>query len=249
MRDRAKDRRVVLVTGGARRIGAAIVERLHADGWNLAIHCRESMVEAQTLTKAFNARRCDSACPVNADLREITSLADLAASVHSHWGRLDALVNNASSYFHTPFCQLEEADFSELINTNLKAPLFLLKACLPYFEDSAVVVNILDALAHRARPGFVAYNTAKAALWSATKTLAAELAPQIRVNAVAPGHVLWAETSTIDREQQEKELSRIPLRRLGDPEEVAAAVAFLLSTEGSYLNGTVLPVDGGLRLL
>lgn len=248
MRDDANDRPVVLVTGGARRIGAAIVQRLHVDGWNIAIHCRNSIADAHALTDECNARRRDSACWVRADLGETASLADLAALVHSRWGRLDALVNNASSYFQTPFRQLEEAAFSELVNTNLKAPLFLLKACLPYFGDSAAVVNILDALARRARPGFVAYNAAKAALWAATETLAAELAPRVRINAVAPGHILWAESIPADREQREQELLRVPLQRLGNPEEVAAAVAFLLSAEGAYLTGTILSVDGGLRL-
>ena len=248
MQKDANDRQVVLVTGGARRIGAAIVQRLHRDGWKIAIHCHDSIAEAQALVNAFNATRQDSACRVDADLRDTGSLSDLVARVHSRWGRLDALVNNASSYFQTPLLQLDEADFSELIDTNLKAPLFLIKACLPYFGDSAAVVNILDALALRARPGFVIYNTAKAALWSATETLAAELAPRIRINAVAPGHILWAETAVVDRKQQQAELARVPLKHLGDPKQVAAAVAFLLSVEGSYVNGAVLPVDGGLRL-
>lgn len=248
MREHENDRQVVLVTGGARRIGAAIARRLHADGWNIVIHCRDSMAEAQALANALNATRHNSACRVNADLRDTASLPDLVARAHSNWGRLDALVNNASSYFQTPLIQLEESDFRELISTNLKAPLFLIKSCLPYFGDSAVAVNILDALAHRARPGFVVYNTAKAALWSVTETLAEELAPRIRINAVAPGHILWAETLEVDRAQQQEELARVPLRRLGNPEQVAAAVAFLLSADGSYLNGAVLPVDGGLRL-
>jgi len=239
---------VALITGGGRRIGAAIASALHAVGWRVAIHCNCSVADAQRLVDDLNARRDDSAARFSADLRQTSALAELAAAAHGRWGRLDALVNNASSYFETPFAQMEEGAFDKLLETNLKAPLFLIRACLPHFGADAAVVNILDALARCARPGFVAYNTAKAALWAATETLAVELAPTVRVNGVAPGHILWAETTQLDDVQQQNELSRVPLRRLGQPQEIAAAVAYLLSPDAHYISGAILPVDGGLRL-
>lgn len=240
--------RVALITGGGRRIGAAIARALHAVGWNLAIHCNCSVADAQWLVDDLNAARANSAARFSADLRQMSTLAALAAAVQARWERLDALVNNASSYFETPFTALEESAFDTLLETNLKAPLFLTRACLPHFGDGAAVVNILDTLARHARPGFLAYNTAKAALWAATETLAVELAPAVRVNGVAPGHILWAETTQLDAAQQRDELSRVPLQRLGQPQEIAAAVAYLLSPDARYISGAILPVDGALRL-
>lgn len=240
--------RVALVTGGARRIGAAIARALHAAGWRIVIHCHQSADAASALAAELNDARADSAIHVVADLRELSALDPLAASAHSQWRRLDALVNNASTYFPTDFVRLEEAQFDELLATNLKSPLFLTRACLPHFGAGAGVVNILDTLARHARPGYLAYNTAKAALWAATETLAVELAPRVRVNAVAPGHILWSDDGSMNAQQQEQELARVPLHRLGTPEEIAASVAFLLSPQAAFLNGAILPVDGGLRL-
>lgn len=240
--------RVVLVTGGARRIGAAIVRALHDDGWRLAIHCHQSTATAQALVDDLNSRRAGSATCCVAELRDVAAIDAMVSAAHACWGRLDALVNNASTYFPTPLAGLDEPQFNELLTTNLKAPLFLIKACLPRFGAEASVVNILDALAHHARPGFVAYNSAKAALWAVTQTLAVELAPKVRVNAVAPGHILWSENATMDPQQQQEALDQVPLRRLGTPEEIAASVCFLLSPQASFLNGAILPVDGGLSL-
>lgn len=240
--------RVVLVTGGARRIGAAIARALHDDGWRVVVHCHQSTETAQSLVDALNAQRTDSAVCCVADLREISALDGLAAAARARWNRLDALVNNASTYFETPLAELDDTQFDELLTTNLKAPLFLTKACMPHFGADAVVVNILDALARNARSGFVAYNSAKAALWAVTETLAAELAPKIRVNAVAPGHILWSENAELNPQQRQDELDQVPLQRLGTPEEVAASVRFLLSSQASFLTGVILPVDGGLRL-
>jgi len=240
--------RVVLVTGAARRIGAAIATTLHGAGWRVAVHCHRSIADAAALVAQLNAREPDSAALCAADLRDVPGLTALAAAAAARWGRLDALVNNASSYLRTPFAALEEAQFDELLATNFKAPLFLTRACLAHFGDDAGVVNVLDTLARHARPGFVAYNAAKAALWAATETLAAELAPTVRVNGVAPGHILWAETTGLNRVQQQAELAQVPLQRLGTPQEIADAVAFLLSPQAAFLNGAILPVDGGLRL-
>jgi len=239
---------VVLVTGGARRVGAAIVERLHGLGMNVAIHCRSSEAEGAALAARLNAQRTDSAILLTAELANDAAVAQLAVDAHGHWGRLDALVNNASGYRCTPIGAITPATFDDLIASNFKAPLLLIQACLPLFGAQAAVVNILDTLARHARPGFAPYNAAKAALWSLTETLAVELAPCVRVNGVAPGHILWAESTALSAAQQDEELSRIPMGRLGAPEEIARAVAFLLSPASGYLNGVILPVDGALRL-
>ena len=239
---------VVLVTGGARRVGAAIVERLHGSGMNVAIHCRSSEAEGTALATRLNAQRADSAIVLSADLADDAAVAQLAVDAHAHWGRLDALVNNASGYRRTPVGTITPAVFDELIASNFKAPLLLIQACLPLFGATASVVNILDTLARHARPGFAPYNAAKSALWSLTETLAVELAPRVRVNGVAPGHILWAESTALTPAQQAEELGRIPMGRLGDPDEIARAVAFLLAPASGYLNGVILPVDGALRL-
>jgi len=239
---------VVLVTGGARRVGAAIVERLHGSGMNVVIHCRSSEAEGEALAARLNDVRRDSAIVLTAELADDAAVAQLAVDAHAHWGRLDALVNNASGYRRTPMGSITPALFDELIASNFKAPLLLIQACLPLFGAQAAVVNILDTLARHARPGFAPYNAAKAALWSLTETLAVELAPRVRVNGVAPGHILWAESTALTAAQQDEELSRIPMGRLGAPDEIARAVAFLLSPASAYLNGVILPVDGALRL-
>lgn len=239
---------VALVTGGARRVGAAIVERLHGAGMKLVIHCRSSRAEAEALAAKLNARRADSAAVLAADLDDAAALNRLAVDAHARWGRLDALVNNASGYRRTPIGAITPALFDEMIGSNFRAPLLLIQACLPLFGATASVVNILDTLARHARPGFAPYNAAKAALWSLTETLAVELAPRVRVNGVAPGHILWAESTQLSAEQQADELASIPMGRLGAPEEIARAVAFLLAPGAGYLNGVILPVDGALRL-
>lgn len=239
---------VALVTGGSRRIGAAIVERLHGAGMKVVIHCRSSRDEADALATALNAQRADSTAVLVADLADDAAVARLAVDAHARWGRLDALVNNASGYRRTPVGAITPALFDELIGSNFKAPLLLIQACLPLFGAQGAVVNILDTLARHARPGFAPYTAAKAALWSLTETLAVELAPRVRVNGVAPGHILWADSTALDAAQQADELARIPAGRLGQPAEIARAVAFLLGPAAGYLNGVILPVDGALRL-
>ena len=236
---------VVLITGAARRVGAAIARELHGAGMNVLIHYRASSAEARALTAELNRIRADSAHCLSADLLKLRSLEKLAGQAHARWGRLDALVNNASSYARTPIGEITEEAFDELLGSNLKAPLFLIQACTTHIRSGAVV-NIVDTKPVRAE--FAAYGTAKAGLVALTQILARELAPRIRVNAVAPGHILWAENMSLSKTQQRAELSRVPLRRLGTPEEIARAVRFLVSPESSYITGAILPVDGGLRL-
>lgn len=239
---------VVLITGAARRIGAAIARRLHEGGARVVLHCRESAAEAGELAGSLNARRADSAHVVQADLLDLDALRALAGEAHERWGRLDALVNNASSYYATPLEDLTAAQFDDLIGSNLRAPLFLVQACAPRMAEGGSVVNLIDVHARRPLSRFSAYLAAKSGLWTLTEALALELAPRLRVNAVAPGHMVWADQPQFSIQQREEELRRIPLQRLGGEAEIARAVAFLVSPEAAYLTGVVIPVDGGLRL-
>ena len=216
---------VILITGAARRIGAQIARELHAQGARVALHCNTSTQEAQALVEELNALRSDSARVFQAALQNLDELGALAVNARAAWGRLDALVNNASSYFSTPLGSLSAEQFEDLIASNLRAPLFLAQACAPLLSDGGSIVNILDVHARKPMSGFSAYLAAKGGLWTVTEALAVELAPRLRVNGVAPGHM-----------------------RLGGEREVAHAVKFLLSPEAEYLNGAILPVDGGLRL-
>ena len=237
---------VILVTGAARRIGAAISRALHADGARVLLHCRRSRAQAETLAAELNSLRPDSARVLSADLQDLDDLSRLAADAHGAWGRLDALVNNASTWQGTPLAELKPAQFDELIAANLRAPLFLSQACAPLMSDGGCIVNLLDVHA-RGRPvaGFSAYLASKGALWTVTEALAVELAPRLRVVGVAPG-LMSAEQAQFTAAQMAAETRRIPLARHGSEEDVAQAVRFVLSA--GYVNGTVLHVDGGLRL-
>lgn len=239
---------VVLVTGAARRIGAAVARSLHAAGWNVVIHYRASGGEARTLEKELNRARPDSAASLRANLLDLRALEKLAGEAFGRWGRLDALVNNASSYYKTPLAELTEEQYEDLAGSNFKAPLFLIRACAARMKAGGAVVNIADIHAARPMKGYAVYCAAKAALVSLTESLARELAPRIRVNAVAPGHVLWADQNTLSAAQRDAETARVPLGRLARPEEIGMAVAFLLSGAAAYITGATLPVDGGLRL-
>ncbi|MES2491595.1 MAG: SDR family oxidoreductase [Pseudomonadota bacterium] len=224
------------------------MRELHAEGWNVLIHYRGSADEAQTLAAELEASRQQSACTVQADLADAEALNNLAQQAHARWGRLDALVNNASVYYPTPFGQITVAQFDDLAASNVRAPLLLAQACAPLMSDGASVVNIVDALARRPARGFSAYHAAKSGLWTLTEAMALELAPRLRVNGVAPGHMLWPEYAEMSEAEQQRELSRVPLGRLGGAQEIARCVRFLLSDDAAYMTGAVLPVDGGLRL-
>ena len=239
--------RVVLITGAGRRVGAATARALHAAGWNLLIHARQSAAEASSLADELERVRKDSAQPLQADLQRPEHIEELAALAQRRWGRLDALVNNASSYYKTPFGEITAQQVDELLGSNLRAPLLLTQACAR-FDTLKAVVNILDVHARKPMPKYSAYLAGKAGLWTLTEALALELAPRVRVNGVAPGHMIWATHNSMSESQKSAELSRVPLGRLGGGEEIARAVKFLLSEEAAYITGAVLPVDGGLRL-
>ena len=237
---------VVLVTGSARRLGAATARRLHQDGARVVLHCHQSLAEAQALQQELEAVRADSVALVQGRLQTLSEAQALAQAAMQAFGVLDGLVNNASAYFKTPMAAVDVDSCARLLGSNWLAPMGLVQALAPQLRDGGAIVNLLDARLGRGHREFLAYSAAKAALAQSTADLAVALAPRLRVNAVAPGHVLWSAQNTLSDAQRQQEIERIPLQRLGQPEDIAAAVRFLLSDEAAYLTGAVLPVDGGL---
>ncbi|MGA8147886.1 MAG: pteridine reductase [Gallionellaceae bacterium] len=238
--------KVVLVTGGAKRVGAAICRRLHAAGAEIALHYRSSEQEALALKKELNKLRPKSAAAFQADLLDPKALPKMVHKVITEFGRLDALVNNASSFYATPLADVDEQQWHDLLGTNLRAPLFLAQAAAAELRRShGAIVNIADIHAERPMHGHLLYSVAKAGLVALTKGLAQELAPQVRVNAVAPGVIVWPEaTEWADEEQRRKIVAHTLLKREGEPDDIARTVKFLLS-DAPYITGQVIAVDGG----
>jgi len=236
---------VVLVTGGAKRVGAAIVKRLHHEGWRVAIHYRASAAAADALAAALNAVRADSAITVQADLLQTETLAAVVERVVATYGRLDALVNNASTFYKTLVADFTEADWVALMGSNLKAPLFLSQAAAPHLKASVgCIVNITDIHAERPMAEYLIYNVAKAGLRGLTHALAGDLAPEVRVNAVAPGPIEWPDDGQISAAERERILEHVPLKREGGVEQIAEAVKYLVC-DASYVTGHTINVDGG----
>lgn len=242
--------KVALITGASRRIGAEIARTLHQAGMNLCIHYRTSETEAQELVDELNAIREDSAIKIQQDLLEIDALPGLISKTDDHWGRLDLLLNNASTYYPTPVEDFTSRDWDILMGSNLKAPLFLSQAAAPLLaKHQGNIINIVDIFAERPKLGHTVYSIAKSGLLALTRSLARELGPHVRVNGVGPGAILWAEhESDEDSQQSHKEIiNRTALKRWGNPADIAAAVLFLLR-DAPYITGHMIPVDGG-RLL
>lgn len=238
------DGRVALVTGAARRIGAAIATRLHSAGANVVIHYRGSADEADALADTLNTMRRDSATTLQSDLLDTGSLPGLVERVVGWGGRLDVLVNNASTFYPTPVGEITENDWSDLVGTNLKAPLFLSQAAAPELAARAgVIVNLVDIHARRPLRDHPVYGPAKAGLAMLTLALAKDLAPDVRVNGVAPGAILWPE-SGMDEETRRSIIDEVPLERPGDPDDIAGAVLYLVRDAG-YVTGQIIAVDGG----
>jgi pteridine reductase len=236
--------RWALVTGAAKRIGAAIARALHSAGANVAVHYFHSAQPAEALADELNVARRGSALALGADLRDLAQLRGLVAALVAHAGRLDILVNNASVFYPTPLAGVTEAQWHDLIDSNLKAPLFLCQSALPYLKEArGTIVNIVDIHAQRPLREHVVYGAAKAGLAMLTRSLAKDLGPDIRVNGVAPGAVLWPETGITERTQQSI-IREIALRRAGEPEDVASAVLFLVR-DAPYVTGQIIAVDGG----
>ena len=236
-----------LVTGGARRVGAEILRHLHAAGARVAIHCHRSQAEARALAADLNARRPDSAAVFTADLLLTGSMPGLISSVTARFGSLDVLVNNASSFYATPLGELNPSQWDDLMGSNLKAPLFLAQAAADALRRArGLIVNIADIHGLRPLPGYIIYSTAKAALLHLTRSLARELAPEVRVNGIAPGPVLWPESGT-DEAQKQAIIDSTLLQRAGSPADVARAVRFF-AVDAPYVTGQVLAIDGGRSL-
>ena len=236
----------VLVTGAARRIGAAIARRLHAAGASVVLHCHRSRAEAEALAADLNVARVGSCAVVQADLLDTAGLPALVEEAASAFGRIDALVNNASSFYPTPFGSVGEGEWDDLVGSNLRAPLFLSQAAAPRLRETrGAIVNLVDIHAERPLKDFVVYSVAKAGLAGLTRALALELGPHVRVNGVAPGAILWPDG---DEHFAPTEKGRIteqtPLKRIGSPEDVAGAVKYLLF-DAPFVTGQILAVDGG----
>ena len=237
--------KVVLITGGAKRVGAAICRHLHSAGANLMLHYRVSAGEARLLQAELNHQRKDSVALIQADLLDIAKLPAMVEQTVQSFGRLDALVNNASSFFQTPVGEITAAAWEDLIGTNLRAPLFLSQAAAPALKKSqGAIVNITDIHAERPLKNYVVYSVAKAGLVGLTRSLARELAPEVRVNAIAPGPILWPDDESFDELSRQRIISHTPLKREGTPEDIAKAVHFLLA-EATYVTGETINVDGG----
>lgn len=236
---------VVLVTGGARRVGAEIVRSLHAAGARVAVHYRSSRGEAEALVDALERLRPGSATALQADLLDSSGLPGLVAEVVERFGRLDGLVNNASSFFPTALGQIDEAAWLDLVGSNLKAPLFLSQAAAPYLKAvGGAIVNIVDIHAERPLKGYPLYCAAKAGLLGLTRALALELAPEVRVNGVAPGAIEWPDDGQFPSDERERIVAHTLLGRVGAPSDIARTVRFLLF-DAPYVTGQILSVDGG----
>ncbi|WP_334107813.1 pteridine reductase [Methylobacillus sp.] len=247
--DTPQQNKVVLITGGAKRVGAAICRLLHADGINLMIHYRSSADEARALQAELNLQRPDSVAIIQGDLLNLGILPQLIKETVQHFGRLDALINNASSYYPSELGTISESQWEDLMGSNLKAPLFLAQAAAPALRKTrGTIINITDMHVERPKKGYIVYSVAKAGLVTLTKSLAHELAPAVRVNAVAPGPVLWPEDNPqFDEVYRQRVISQTLLKRIGEGDDVAKAVRFLLQ-DAPFITGHVLAVDGGRSL-
>jgi len=241
------DRPVALITGAGRRVGAVIARTLHAAGYDLALHYRHSANDAQALADELERQRSDSTLLLQAELGELAALPGMIRRLLARYGRLDALVNNASAFFPTPLGSATPAQWNELFASNAQAPFFLSQAAIPALRESrGAIVNLVDIYAERPLAGHTLYGMAKAALAAMTRSLALELGPEIRVNGVAPGAVMWPSDGKPHDDQQAL-LARTPLQRAGNPEDVAGTVLWLLR-DTPFITGQIIRVDGGRTL-
>jgi pteridine reductase len=237
------DGQTVLITGGARRLGAAIARALHAAGANLVIHHLTSTQEAGALVETFNKTRAASATLVQADLRDVANLPALVAAAVRGFGRLDILINNASTFYPTALGQIASEQFDDLIGTNFRAPLFLAQAAAPQLRrQRGLILNMVDIHGMKPLANYPVYSSAKAALIMLTKSLARELAPEVRVNGIAPGPVMWP--ADVDAAMQAQIIEKTLLKRAGEPQDIGKA-ALYFATMAPYVTGQILAVDGG----
>lgn len=241
--------KTALVTGGARRVGAAICRRLHAAGANVVVHCNRSQHDAQTLVHELNGLRSGSAVLVQADLLEAGTPLALMQRTVSAYGGLDVLVNNASGFYATPLGQIDAKSWDDLMGSNLKAPLFLSQAAAPELRRAqGCIVNIIDIHAERPLADHMVYTAAKGGLLALTRSLALELGPEVRVNGVSPGAILWPDGPEWQNEdERQRILDRSVLKRTGEPDDIAGAVEFLATAP--YVTGQIIAVDGGRSIV
>ena len=241
--------KVVLITGGAKRVGATICRMLHATGMNLMIHYKSSLNEARALQAELNLQRPNSVSIIQGDLLNIASLPNLVAETIQQFGHLDVLINNASTYYASEIGDIDETKWLDLMGSNLKAPLFLSQAAAGELrKNNGCIINITDMHVERPKKGYVVYSVAKAGLVTLTKSLAYELRPEVRVNAVAPGPVQWPENNPqFDEVYRQRVINQTLLKRVGEAEDVAKAVKFLIA-DAPFVTGHVLAVDGGRSL-
>lgn len=244
MTDNSLTGKVALITGGAHRIGACIARQFHAEGMNLVIHYRSSQDSAHQLQKELHAERPESVVLVRGNLLKNGVLTNLVYETIEAFGRIDVLINNASTFYPTPIGQTSEKEWDDLIGTNLKAPFFLSQAAASsLIEHEGCIVNIADIYGDRPLKNHTLYSTAKAGLIMLTKSLARELGPKVRVNAIAPGVILWPE-KLLDDMAKHRIISSTPLKRSGDPNDVARTALFLVRDAG-FITGQIMAVDGG----
>ncbi|WP_289996718.1 pteridine reductase [Photorhabdus laumondii] len=243
-----RKRRVALITGAARRLGAVIAKTLHAEGFNIVVHCNTSQLEANQLVQELNSIRAQSTISVQADLSNLCNCEPIINAAISEWGQLDILVNNASTYYPTEIGSVSHSQWHDLVDINLKIPFFLIQTAMPWLHQvRGNIVNIVDINAQRPLKGYPVYCAAKAGLALLTEALALELAPNIRVNGVAPGTIMWPEKSNkLDDNEKLTTLKKIPLGRIGDGKDIAEAVRFLTISE--YITGHIIRIDGGAIL-
>ncbi|SNB53854.1 pteridine reductase [Marinobacter sp. es.042] len=240
---------VALITGAAHRLGAQTARTLHERGWNLVIHYRSREEQANSLIAQMNRQRPDSACALQADLNQLAGVDRLASDAVAQWGRLDALVNNASVFYPTPTSEATEDDWNTILNTNLRAPFFLLQGCLAELRrNRGSVVNLIDIYSERPIDDHPLYCATKAGLAALTRSWAKDLAPDVRVNGVSPGAILWPEgEAEMDQSAQQAILQKTPLARTGNLDDISETVAFLIC-DAPFITGQIVSVDGGRSL-
>lgn len=244
--DSFSEKKVILITGAAQRIGATIARHLHAFGYNIAIHYRNSELPARKIAAELNNIRKDSAFLVAGDLSKAKTCVEVVQKTYAWSNRLDALINNASSFYPTPIGSVQESHWEDLINSNLTSTFFLIQAAVPFLRTTrGSIVNLSDARWSRPLPQFSVYAAAKAGIIAITRSLALELAPAVRINVVAPGAIGFPENNSI--ELPKEAYSHIPMKQKGCPQDIARATAFLL--EETYITGHVLTIDGGMSIV
>ena len=238
--------KTVLITGAAKRIGATLARYLHAEGMNVIVHYHRSAKEAHELVRELNSKRHDSAITIQGDLQHKEYYQAIIETALVFKDGLDVLINNASAFYPTPVAEITDEDWHNLIDTNLKAPLFLSKlAANALRKSNGCIINIADIHSIRPLSGHTVYSISKSGLVTLTQSLAKELAPRIRVNAISPGAIAWPEN--IEENNKQQIMNQIPMQRTGELEDIAKTALFLIR-DADYITGQVINVDGGRSL-